>query len=117
MLKKQNRITNKKDFDRAFKAGQSFYGKVVGLKLVINNLTHNRFGIIISAKVSKKAVERNRIRRSIREEIKNFLNQATTGQDFVFIVHPETNKLKPREIRLIINNLLTKAGQIDKNKA
>lgn len=116
MLKKQNRISKKKDFDRAFKAGQSFYGKIVGLKLVSNSLTESRVGIIISAKVSKKAVERNRLRRIIREKVKNFLNQTKIGQDFVFIVHPEANKLEAKEIRLIINNLLVKAGLVDKSK-
>ncbi len=117
MLKKENRIRNKKDFDRAFKAGQSFYGKIVGLKVVVNNLTNNRFGIIISAKVSKKAVERNRLRRIIREKAKEVLYTITPGKDFVFIVHPEANKLEAQNIRLIIDKLLEKAKANFTNKA
>ncbi len=116
MLKKQNRISNKKDFDRAFKAGQSFYGKIIGLKIVANDLTNNRFGIIVSAKVNKKAVERNRLRRIIREKVKEILNELVVGKDFVFIVRPEANKLEPKEIRLIIDNLFIKAGLINKPK-
>jgi ribonuclease P protein component len=108
MLKKENRISKKKDFDRAFKAGQSFYGKIIGLKVVVNDLKYSRFGIIISAKVSKKAVERNRIRRIIREEIKELIQKINSGKDFVFIIKSEAKKLNSKEIRLIINNLLIK---------
>lgn len=108
MLKKENRIRKKKDFDRAFKAGRSFFGKIIGLKVVVNDLEYSRFGIIISAKVSKKAVERNRIRRIIREEIKKVIQKINLGKDFVFIVNPEASQFSPKEIRLIINNLLAK---------
>lgn len=114
MLKKQNRISKNKDFDRAFKAGRSFYGKIISLRAVINNLEEDRFGIIISSKVSKKAVERNRLRRIIREEIKKILLNTSTGQDFIIIVRPEANALPTAEIRLIINNLFKKAVKLEK---
>jgi len=88
MLKQENRIRLNKEFDRAFKTGQSFYGKIVGIKKTVNKSDKNRFGILINTKVSKKAVERNKIRRNIREIIKNKLSTLTPGNDFVFIVFP-----------------------------
>jgi ribonuclease P protein component len=88
MLKKENRIGLNKEFDRAFKAGQSFYGKILGMKGVSNNSTSNRFGILINTKVSKKAVVRNKIRRELREIIKKRLELLKPGNDFVIIVFP-----------------------------
>jgi ribonuclease P protein component len=88
MLKKENRIGLNKEFDRAFKAGQSFYGKILGIKCVPNNQANNRFGILINTKVSKKAVIRNKIRREIREIIKARLEFLKPGNDFVIIVFP-----------------------------
>lgn len=88
MLKQENRIRLNKEFDRIFKTGQSFYGKMVGIKKTANNSNKNRFGIIINTKVSKKAVERNKIRRNIREIIKNRMSALVTGNDFVIIVFP-----------------------------
>lgn len=88
MLKKENRINKNKDFDRIFKTGQSFYGRTLGIKAVKNNLSLNRFGIMISTKVSKKAVVRNRFKRQLREIIKNELEFLKTGYDLVIIVFP-----------------------------
>ena len=56
MLKKINRLTKQKDFEKVFKNGQSVYDGKLGIKALANNLPENRYGIIISAKVSKKAV-------------------------------------------------------------
>jgi len=86
MLNKQNRITRNKDFDRAFKTGQSFYGKVLGIKAVENDLNMTRFGILISTKVSKKAVVRNHFKRQIRAHIQGELPKLKKGYDIVLIV-------------------------------
>jgi len=86
MLSKENRINKDKDFDRAFKTGQSFYSQVLGVKVVKNNRSANRFGILISTKVSKKAVVRNHLRRQIREIIKQEEPKLKKGYDFVLIV-------------------------------
>lgn len=88
MLKKENRISLNKDFDRVFKTGQSFYGKILGFKLAKNNTKVSRFGIIISAKISKKAVVRNRIKRQLREIIQSELPNLKKGQDLVLIAFP-----------------------------
>jgi ribonuclease P protein component len=88
MLKKNNRISRDKEFDRVFKTGQSFYGGALGVKSAPNELTETRFGIIINTKVSKKAVVRNRFRRQLREIIRLELDKLKLGRDIVIIVFP-----------------------------
>jgi ribonuclease P protein component len=88
MLKRDNRISRNKDFDRVFKAGQSFYGRVLGIKTVHNNLDHNRLGILISTKVSKKAVVRNIYKRRLRAIVGQELPVLKNGYDLVLIVFP-----------------------------
>jgi len=88
MLQKENRITRNKDFDRAFKTGQSFYGKILGIKAVKNDLKITRLGILIGTKVSKKAVVRNHFKRQLREQIRQELPALKTGYDLVLIVLP-----------------------------
>jgi len=85
MLNKENRINKDKDFDRAFKTGQSFYSQILGVKLAKNYLENNRFGILISTKISKKAVVRNHLRRQIREIIRQENPLLKVGHDLVFI--------------------------------
>ncbi len=76
MLKKESRITKKKEFDQIFLKGKSRYTDILGVKSLENGLTFNRFGLIVSNKVSKKAVIRNLLRRRLRSivyklELKN----------------------------------------------
>lgn len=99
MLKKANRISKNKEFDRIFKTGQSFYGKVFGIKATKNNLDKSRFSIMISTKVSKKAVVRNHFKRQIREIIKQELPAIKTGYDVVFIVFYQILDKKFEEIK------------------
>lgn len=85
MLKKINRLTKDKDFDSVFKKGKSSYDKIVGVKVVLNGLKYNRFGILVSTKISKKAVERNKIKRQIRETIRLRSENIKNGHDCVII--------------------------------
>ena len=88
MLKKNNRIRKNNDFDRAFKLGESFYGKIASFKVVDNGLPNSRLGILISSKISKKAVLRNKIRRQIRAIIDKDLPLLKPGKDLVIVVFP-----------------------------
>lgn len=88
-----------KEFDRAFKLGQSFYSQILGIKAVDNDLRFNRFGILISTKVSKKAVIRNKIKRQIRVIIHEEMLKIKPGKDIVIIVFPQILDKKFQEIR------------------
>jgi len=104
MLEKNNRIRLDKEFDRVFKTGQSFYGKVLGLKAADNRLAYSRFGIMVSLKVSKKAVIRNKIKRQIRSIISQELLSLMTGKDVVVIVFPLILDKNFEEIKKTLKN-------------
>jgi len=109
MLNKENRINKDKDFDRAFKTGQSFYSQILGAKLTKNGLESNRFGILISTKISKKAVVRNHLKRQIREIIRQESPLLKTGYDLVLItlngIVDKNFQELTSSIRLVFNNL------------
>lgn len=108
MLAKNNRIRLDKEFDRVFKTGQSFYGKVLGLKVSPNTLGFTRFGIMVSLKVSKKAVIRNKVKRQIRSVISKELPALKTNKDVVIITFPLILDKKFKEIELVLKNGLEK---------
>ena len=91
-----------KEFDRAFKVGQSFYGKILGLKAVNNDLPLTRLGVLISTKVSKKAVIRNHFKRQIREIIRSQMPRLKEGKDLVIIVFPEILDKKFEDIKIFL---------------
>jgi ribonuclease P protein component len=88
MLVKRLRLVKEKDFKKIFKLGKSFYTKIFRTKVLANELDFNRYGIVISTKVSKKATERNKLKRQIRAVIKEFDKKLITGFDLVIVVSP-----------------------------
>lgn len=85
MLPKENRLTKKKAFDQLLKKGQAYFSQTLILKIIKNNLYISRFGFIISKKIAKKAVIRNKLKRRLREIIRKDISQLKGGYDIVII--------------------------------
>lgn len=98
MLSKINRLTKDKEFENVFKNGRSSYDKTIGIKAAVNKLPGSRFGILISNKVSKKATERNKIRRRIRDIIRLQLNDIKSNYDIVIMVLPPAREKTYQEL-------------------
>lgn len=86
MLKKQYRITNPKDFERINKTGKQIGNQYIIIKFLKNELDYSRIGFIISNRISKKAVERNKIKRQLREISRLSFDQIPAGYDIVVYV-------------------------------
>lgn len=112
MLPKTNRIKKKVDFEIIFKKGKNLNNNLFVLKFLSNNLGLSRFAFVISQKVSKKAVVRNKIRRQLVKIIKNHFSEIKVGQDMVFIVLKEINKKSFFEIESELINTLKKGKLI-----
>jgi len=107
-------LSKKKDFDRVFKAGRSCFDKVIGLKAAPNELKQHRLGIIISSKVSKKAVERNLLKRRLKEIIKKELVEISVDYDLVLVALPgacaKTFAELKQSVAWLFSRLKLKAG-------
>lgn len=87
MLPKENRLKGAKSFDKVKSEGKVIQSKNFGLAM-LNRKDKGpaRFGIIVSTKISKKAVLRNKIKRVIRESLRGMLEKIKPGFDIVFLV-------------------------------
>jgi ribonuclease P protein component len=65
MLKRQHRLKKQADFLRVFKEGKRRNYESISVTQLTNSLGVPRFAVVVSKKVSKKAVVRNKIRRSV----------------------------------------------------
>jgi ribonuclease P protein component len=107
MLTKINRIKKKKDFETIFKNGSNFKAPFLVFKIFKNDLGYSRFGFVVSQKVSKKAVVRNKVRRRITEIIKSNFDQIKKGIDVVTICLPGIEKKDFPELKeIVIKNFL-----------
>lgn len=103
-LPKQNRLKKRKDFEEVFKKGKTLHGDFLFIKYNYGTTNISRFGIVVSAKVAKKAVLRNRIRRILSETIRG---QLKTKQQKFYDVVIFIKKTIPEDLNSVKNDLLT----------
>ena len=115
VLPKENRLNKKKDFRKVFKKGKGIKENLLTFKWTANNLKVSRFGFIVSQKVSKKAVLRNKIRRRLREKVRAELPRFKKGIDGVIIVNPGAAEEKSQEMTGSLNKIFSRARIIQKN--
>jgi len=109
MLPKENRLKKRKDFDQAFKKGKSFNESFLFLKIGKNSFKKSRFGFVVSQKISKKATERNKVKRRLREIVRKKLPSIKEGMDIILIAKPEIENKEHQEIKKLIDKLFEKA--------
>jgi len=109
MLTAKNRLTKERDFKRINRLGRSFFSSYFRLRYLANNLGLNRFAVVVSTKISKKATERNRLKRQTREIIRLSQNKIKIDHDIVVTAqgHALGKSYQDLEENLLI--LLTKA--------
>src|SRR5690606_6365447 len=97
-----------------YQHGQTIRGASVALRFVKNGRQPSyRVAVVVSRKVSKSAVVRNRIRRRIYEIVRNLADQIPEPYDMVFTVYSEeTAELPHSAIRAAVLRKLKKAGII-----
>ena len=109
MLSKENRLKKKKDFEEVFKKGKGFREDFLFLKIKKNELGVSRIGFVVSKKISRKAVQRNKIKRRLREVMKFYLSKIETGFDIVFLAKPGIGEKDFQEIKEIAQKIFKKA--------
>lgn len=70
-----------------------------------------KFGFAASLKFSKKAVERNKVKRWMRETVRAMIKDVELGKEIVFLINPKfpKEKLSLELIRESIEKLLKQA--------
>lgn len=110
MLDIKNRLRNKKDIEKVFKSGRSLKEGTLLLRVLKNNLTESRIGFVVSQKVAKKAVVRNKVKRRLRALIIKRLQNIKSGVDLLFITLPGTGQKNYSYLEENVDRLLIKSG-------
>jgi ribonuclease P protein component len=108
MLPKENRLKKEKEFEAVFKGGRTLRGKSVFLKYLINGTDQTRIGFVVSKKISKLAVERNKAKRRMRDIVRLKKDNLKNGLSIVIISLPPIKGMEYKEIKQDLENLLSK---------
>ena len=124
MLPRPNRMTRTRDFELLFPHGRFAGGAFVTLKFwrfvpdfqprrQINS-TDLKIGILVSKKVSKRAVVRNRLKRQVREVVRLLLKegQIPIGYLLVFSIKAEAKDQEYQTLATDVRNVLVRARLI-----
>ena len=108
MLKKINRIGRQKEFLEIKNKGKMFNSPLFGSIYLIDESKEIKFGFIISKKISKKAVDRNKIKRRISEVLVKKMDKFKLGTKIVFLAKKNLMGSKIEEIEEEIDKLISK---------
>lgn len=86
LLLRMHRLKSESDFARLAKSRKTGYAKSIGVKVRENKLPYSRFGIVVGLKISKKAVERNLLKRRVKDILKKHLEKIEEGYDIMVLI-------------------------------
>ena len=110
MLARKFRLAGGLATKNVLKRGKLVRGGPVSLRICRNGLAQNRFGFVVSRRVSKQATERNLLKRRAREIVRKKLRILKPGHDVIFIFNESAPKLAWRGLEDEFVKILKSSG-------
>jgi ribonuclease P protein component len=110
-MHKRFRLRANADFERLRREGRTLLHPLLVLSILPNGLEYSRFGFAVGRRLGK-AVERNRIKRRMREVIRVRMQKGeiAAGWDVVFIARHPMREVSFHQVDEAIDLLLRRAG-------
>jgi ribonuclease P protein component len=113
MLPFKNRLRKRNDFNRVYKRGRAVFSQNLTLRYIRNNFAQTRIGILVNKSFSQRAVQRNKMKRIIREAVREYLTSIEPNFDIV-ISCARKEKIKGKtdfaEIKNQVKEILKKSN-------
>jgi ribonuclease P protein component len=103
MLKRENRLS--KIIHRV--GERKYFSPLFQVKISENKEEKARFGFIVSKKIDKRAVVRNKTKRVLREAVKIFIDKLL-GKDIIIIARKKLSFKEKDEVVKELGNILNK---------
>ena len=107
MLAAIHRLHKQEDFKEIKNKGKLFQSINFGAQVLKKEKKDtSRFAFVVSTKISKEAVQRNRIKRAMREAVRHRLDTVGKGYDIVFLAKTGIKKKSTEEIMNEVQKLI-----------
>ena len=116
MIASSHRFHGYNSLRYVYQHGRTVRGPLMALKLVINDRRKTyRLAVVVSKKVHKSAVRRNRIRRRLYEAVRHCEPEITKPYDLVLTVfHEQVADMPADELARMVRAQLRQAGVLQK---
>ena len=112
MLSREHRFRGSRDIQRLYKTGKAVRTKSLGARYLCTLIQPFRAAVIVSRKVHKSAVVRNRIRRRLYELLRTkYAEHLTGGQLLVTVFDASLATAPAQAVERELANLLSKAQE------
>ena len=110
MLNRKYRFHSRGGVRYVYQKGKTIRKPKMSLVFVENTRGFTRMGVVVSKKVEKTAVGRNRIRRRIYEALRLNMEDIPKKTDYIFVVYSKDFlKMSFKEIEKILGELVAEA--------
>ncbi len=118
MISRTHRFHGHGSLRYVYQHGETVRGPLTSLKYIENSRrTKYRLAVVVSKKVSKSAVMRNRIRRRLYEAVRSHESSITKPYDVVMTVfHDQLATIPADELQRLVRAQLRQAGIISKSQ-
>ena len=106
MMRKEERLTKRKEFAAVYREGRSWANNLVVLRVLPNDRGSNRYGFAVGKRLGN-AVVRNRVKRRLREGVR--LTPIKDGWDMVFIARQAAVESDYHTLKRAMEELLSRA--------
>jgi ribonuclease P protein component len=112
---KRTRLTDSPEFERVYRQGAAYRGKLFSVHAFPNEFDTPRLGLSVSRKVGN-AVTRNAVRRRLREVFYSALSEIPGSWDLVVSARPAAAEASLQELNLEFAASLRKLDETGKNR-
>lgn len=113
ILRREYSLRRNKEFRYVYKRGRSVSDRNLILIYVITKTPHLKVGFSVSKKMGN-SVERNRLKRRMKEAFFSMLDAVSQNSLLVFVPRDAVRSAEYSDILLSVGNLLKKAGLMEK---
>ena len=107
MLAKKYRFHSRGGVKYVYKHGKTLRTSKMSLTFTENTRGFTRIAVVVSKKVAKSAVKRNRIRRRVYEALRLNLDLIPKKTDFIFIIYSDDILTMPfKELEQLLGGLV-----------
>lgn len=112
-MKEPHFLTNRAQYTLVYRQGKVWAGSLLVMKAMPNGSSLSRYGFSVTKKVGK-AVQRNRVKRLLREVMK--LQSLKPGWDIVFMARSVAVDADYHQLKRALTRLLAQAQLLESNE-